>query len=72
MDRVSHLISLPSHPLTRQMLNTHYNLPTSEGQSTKVKGGQGQVMIGSTVDPLTSLPRANRRDAQVTTLSFLS
>ena len=65
VERVSHLISHPSHPLTRHMLTTHYGLPSSEAQSSKIKGGQGQVVTGSTVEPLTALPRANRRDAQV-------
>lgn len=78
---LSHLVSQPSHPLARQLLADHYHLPFSDGgsgsdgsstqqeeqmeqQTTTIKGEVG-VMTGTTVEHLTSLPKANRRDALV-------
>lgn len=67
---ITHLIAQPSHPLTQHILSSHYGLPpaaaaVSVGVKKDGKPDQGQVVTGSTTNHLTTLPRANRRDAQV-------
>lgn len=68
---ISHLMSQPSHPLTQQLLSSHYGLPVATtvplvaGGRGEDKLGQGQLVTGPTIQRLTTLPKANRRDAQV-------
>lgn len=66
---ISHLVSQPSHPLTQQLLSSYYGLPTPAptlpGGKKEAKPVHGQVITGPTTEHLTTLPRANRRDAQV-------
>lgn len=63
---ISQLMSLPSHPLTQQILSSHYSLPQSvTGEGRKEGRHQGQLATGPTTTHLTTLPCANRRDAQV-------
>ena len=69
VDHMSQLVSKPTHPLTRDMLTTHYQLSSSHGNTNiatkEAKSVPGQLQVGSTIKPLSTLPRANRRDAQV-------
>lgn len=68
---ILHLVSHPSHPLTQQLLSSHYGLPLPLPAPLVARGGRegklvpGQLVTGPTTDHLTTLPRANRRDAQV-------
>lgn len=74
---ISHLMSQPTHPLTQQILTAHYGLPLPIAGVAGGGGGgggkkesnrltaQGQIVTGPTTTHLTTLPRANRRDAQV-------
>lgn len=73
---IANLMSKPSHPLTQQLLSSYYGLPGGPAPSlatTVVAGGrkearllpQGQLVTGPTTSHLTTLPRANRRDALV-------
>ena len=81
---VSHLVSNPTHLLTQQILASHYGLPLSSAAVMGGGGGgrkelagarlihhQGQIFTGPTTAHLTTLPRANRRDAQVHALAPL-
>lgn len=68
---ISHLVSQPTHPLTQQILATHYGLPLAvvggggEGKKESTRLAQNQIVTGPTTSHLTTLPRANRRDALV-------
>ena len=69
---ISHLVSQPTHPLTQQILATHYGLPLPStaaavggGRKESTRLGQSQIITGPTTSHLTTLPRANRRDALV-------
>ena len=69
---ISHLVSQPTHPLTQQILATHYGLPLSSaavtgggGRKESTRLAQGQIVTGPTTTHLTTLPKANRRDALV-------
>ena len=70
---ISHLVSQPTHPLTQQILATHYGLPLPStaaavaggGRKESTRLGQSQIVTGPTTSHLTTLPRANRRDALV-------
>ena len=63
---ITHLISQPTHPMTQQILSSHYGLPPpSAVMAGGKKEGKGQVVTGPTTNHLATLPRANRRDAQV-------
>ena len=70
---ISHLVSQPTHPLTQQILATHFGLPLSSvaviggggGKKESTRLAQGQIVTGPTTTHLTTLPRANRRDALV-------
>jgi hypothetical protein len=72
---ISHLVSKPTHPLTQQILATHYGLPLPSAAAVTGGGGggrkestrlaQSQIVTGPTTSHLTTLPRANRRDALV-------
>lgn len=74
---ISHLMSQPSHPLTQQLLSSHYGLPVAStvahvgGGRVEDKLGQGQLVTGPTTQHLTTLPKANRRDAQVRMMTEL-
>ena len=72
---ISHLVSQPTHPLTQQILATHYGLPLPStaaaiaegggGRKESTRLGQSQIITGPTTSHLTTLPKANRRDALV-------
>ena len=63
---ISHLVSQPTHPLTQQILASHYGLPVMGGvRKESSRSAQGQIVTGPTTTHLTTLPRANRRDALV-------
>lgn len=63
---ISHLVSQPTHPLTQQILASHYGLPVMGGvRKESSRLAQGQIVTGPTTTHLTTLPRANRRDALV-------
>ena len=74
---ITSLMSHPSHPLTQQLLSSYYGLPAPSLATATGGGGagvgrkdtrlapQGQVVTGPTTGHLTTLPRANRRDALV-------
>lgn len=68
---ISHLVSQPTHPLTQQILATHYGLPLAVvgggggGKKESTRLAQNQIVTGPTTSHLTTLPRANRRDALV-------
>ena len=76
---ISYLVSQPTHPLTQQILTAHYGLPlplasvARGGEGARKESNwltQGQIITGPTTTHLTTLPRANRRDAQVARLPY--
>ena len=63
---MSRLLSQPSHPITRDVLTQQYHLPGPPPPGLRdAKVPPGLIATGTTIDPLTVLPKANRRDAQV-------
>ena len=69
---ISNLVSQPTHPLTQQILSTHYGLPLPPaviggggGRRESTRLAQGQLITGPTTNHLSTLPKDNRRDAQV-------
>lgn len=63
---MSQLVSQPANPLTHRMLANYYDLPT-HGPTSLLKSTPGQVLVGTTIDQLTTLPKSNRRDPLVCT-----
>lgn len=65
---MSQLVSQPANPLTHRMLTDYYDLPTKDFTTLTDKPLSGQLLVGTTVDQLTTLPRSNRRDPLVCNL----
>ena len=69
MKHMSQLVSQPGNPLTHKMLAHYYDLPVQQQDTrlpiTPASAKPGQVLVGSTVDHLTTLPKSNRIDPLV-------
>lgn len=62
---MGHLVGQPTNPLTSKMLVDYYNLPSKEQEDAIPISVPGQILVGSTVNHLTTLPKSNRRDPLV-------
>lgn len=65
---MSQLVGQPAHPVTHKMLTSYYALPSKASTPTislSDKTDPGQLLVGTTVDHLTTLPKSNRRDPLV-------
>lgn len=62
---MSQLVGQPSNPLTNKMLADYYELPLKERIDSTPVAIPGQILIGSTVNHLATLPKSNRRDPLV-------
>ena len=68
---MSQLVGQPTNSLTHRILADYYMLPAKEGTdnlSSTAKEDTGQILIGTTVDHLATLPRPNRIDPLVSWL----
>ena len=71
LDRIRQLLAHPSHPVSKQALDSCYGIrPTTAARDSSAtkRGGpppRGQLATGVTVERHATLPRANRRDALV-------
>ena len=64
---IGQLLNQPTHPTTRRLLHDAYKVEAPQQGRRRRSAGRvhGQRAVGTTVAPLTRLPRANRRDALV-------
>lgn len=62
---MSQLVGQPANPLTHKILADYYNLPHKESPPAVKEATPGQILVGSTVGHLTTLPMPNRRDPLV-------
>ena len=59
------LVGQPANPLTHKMLSDYYSLPSKDQAISAKEVLPGQILVGSTVDHLTTLPKSNRKDPLV-------
>lgn len=57
---MSQLVAQPGNPLTHKMLAHYYQLPSQDPTLATPSSKPGQVLVGTTVDHLTTLPKSNR------------
>lgn len=62
---MSKLVAQPTHPLTHTMLSNFYGLPKKRDKTVRRKSSPGELLVGSTVEHLTTLPKLNRRNPLV-------
>ena len=65
---MSQLVAQPANPLTHKILANYYDLPSKERAPIVKESIPRQLLVGSTVDHLTTLPKSHRRDPQVLTV----
>ena len=63
--QMGHLVGQPTNPLTSKMLADYYNLPSKEQDDNISIPVPGQILVGSTINHLTTLPKPNRKDPLV-------
>lgn len=59
------LVGQPTNPLTNKILADYYDLPSKEQATATPITLPGQVLVGSTVKNLTTLPKQNKTDPLV-------
>jgi hypothetical protein len=61
---MGHLVGQPANPLTGKMLADYYDLPLKD-QVVHKPAAPGQILVGSKISHLTTLPKPNKRDPLV-------